>query len=68
MALLGSGQRSCLTEKRPDYKPHVFEGNLWLVTQNRNRVGTGLRHMAISDIGCLDLMDRGVYLHFSLPP
>ena len=26
-----------LDEKRADYRPHVFEGNLWLVLQNKAR-------------------------------
>ena len=26
-------------EKSPDYKPHVFKGNLWLVSQQKPRRG-----------------------------
>ena len=26
-----------LDEKRAEYRPHVFEGNLWLVLQNKAR-------------------------------
>ena len=28
---------SLLDRPRPDYRPHVFDGNLWLVTQQRPR-------------------------------
>ena len=56
-----------LDEKRPDYRPHVFEGNLWLVTQQKPRREWSPPQV-ISHIGCLDLMDRGatcisVWLH-----
>ena len=47
-----------LDEKRADYRPHVFEGNLWLVTQQKPRREWS-HPQAISHIGCLDLMDRG---------
>ncbi len=47
-----------LDEKRADYRPHVFEGNLWLVTQKKPRREWS-PPQAISSIGCLDLMDRG---------
>ena len=47
-----------LDEKRADYKPHVFEGNLWLVSQQKPRRDWGSAQV-ISHIGCLDLMDRG---------
>ena len=46
-----------LDEKRADYKSHVFEGNLWLVTQQKPRRGWSPPQV-ISPIGCLDLMDR----------
>ena len=47
-----------LDEKRADYKPHVFEGNLWLVSQQKPRRDWGSVQV-ISHFGCLDLMDRG---------
>ena len=47
-----------LDEKRADYKPHVFNGNLWLVTQQKPRREWSPPQV-ISNIGCLDLMDRG---------
>ncbi len=47
-----------LDEKRPDYRPHVFDGNLWLVTQQKPRREWSPSQV-ISHIGCLDLMDRG---------
>ncbi|MYK92036.1 MAG: N-6 DNA methylase, partial [Synechococcus sp. SB0669_bin_8] len=43
---------------RPEYKPHVFEGNLWLVTQQKPRREWSPPQV-ISHVGCLDLMDRG---------
>ena len=47
-----------LDEKRADYRPHVFEGNLWLVTQQKPRRDWSPPQV-ISYIGCLDLLDRG---------
>ena len=47
-----------LDEKRADYRPHVFEGNVWLVTQQKPRREWS-HPQVISHIGCLDLMDRG---------
>ena len=46
-----------LDEKRADYRPHVFEGNMWLVTQQKPRREWS-PPQAISHIGCIDLMDR----------
>ena len=46
-----------LDEKRADYRPHVFEGNRWFVTQQRPRRGWSSPQV-ISHIGCIDLMDR----------
>ena len=46
-----------LDEKRADYRPHVFEGNSWLVTQQKPRREWS-PPQAISHIGCIDLMDR----------
>ena len=43
---------------RPEYKPHVFEGNLWMVSQQKPRREWGPSQV-ITHIGCLDLMDRG---------
>ena len=47
-----------LDEKRADYAPHVFEGNMWLVTQKKPRREWSPPQV-ISHSGCLDLMDRG---------
>ena len=47
-----------LDEKRADYKPLVFEGCSWLVTQQKPRREWS-PPQAISHIGCLDLIDRG---------
>ena len=45
---------------RPDYKPHVFASNLWLVLQNKARPDLS-PPLAISDIGDLNQMNSGVY-------
>ena len=47
-----------LDRPRADYRPHVFEGNLWLVTQQKPRREWSPPQV-ISQFGCLDLMDRG---------
>ena len=46
-----------LDEKRADYQPHVFGGNMWLVTQQKPRREWS-PPQAVSHIGCIDLMDR----------
>ena len=46
-----------LDRSRPDYKPHVFDGNLSLVTQQKPRREWSSPQV-ISNIGCIDLMDR----------
>ena len=47
-----------LDEKRGEYRPHVFEGNCWLVTQQKPRREWSPPQWT-SHIGCLDLLDRG---------
>ena len=47
-----------LDRPRPDYKPHVFEGNVSLVAQQKPRREWSPPQV-ISHIGCLDLLDRG---------
>ena len=47
-----------LDRPRPEYQPNVFEGNLWLVSQQKPRREWSPPQV-ISHIGCLDLMDRG---------
>ena len=42
----------------PDYRPHLFTGNMWLVAQHKSRREWSPPQV-ISQIGCLDLMDRG---------
>ena len=49
-----------LDEKRVDYRPHVFEGNLWLVLQNKARPDLS-SPLVISHIGDLNQMNSGVY-------
>lgn len=56
--LYWEAETKLLDEKRADYSPHVFSGNLWLVTQQKPRREWSPPQV-ISHIGCLDLMDRG---------
>ena len=49
-----------LDEKRADYRPHVFEGNLWLVLQNKARPDLS-PPLVICNIGDLNQMNSGVY-------
>ena len=42
----------------PDYKPHLFENNLWMVAQHKPRREWSPPQV-ISNLGCLDLIDRG---------
>ena len=46
-----------LDEKRANYRPHVFDGNRFLVTQQKPRRSWSPPQV-ISPIGCIDLMDR----------
>ena len=56
--LYWEAETKLLDRERPDYKPHVFEGNLWLVSQQKTRREWSPPQV-ISSLGCLDLMDRG---------
>ena len=47
-----------LDRPRPEYRRHMIEGNLWLVSQQKPRREWSPPQI-ISPIGCLDLMDRG---------
>ena len=47
-----------LSRPSPEYWPHVFEGNVALVSQHKSRREWS-PPQAISVMGCLDLMDRG---------
>ena len=58
--LYWEAETKLLDEKRADYKPHVFEGNLWLVLQNKARPDLS-PPIVISDIGDLNQMNSGVY-------
>ena len=49
-----------LDRPRPDYRQHVFEGNIWLVLQNKARPDLS-PPLVISDIGDLNQMNSGVY-------
>ena len=56
--LYWEAETKLLDEKRTDYRPHVFAGNLCLVAQQKPRREWSPPQV-ISPIGCLDLMDRG---------
>ena len=43
---------------RAEYRPHVFEGNLWLAAQQKPRREWSPPQV-IRHVGCLDLIDRG---------
>ena len=47
-----------LDERRANYRPHVFDGHSWLVTQQKPRRDWAPPQVT-SHIGCLDLFDRG---------
>ena len=49
-----------LDRPRADYRPHVFEGNVWLVLQNAARPDLS-PPLVISNIGDLNQMNSGVY-------
>ena len=55
--LYWEAETKLLDEKRADCMPHVFEGNLWLVAQQKPR-RTWSPPQAIVHVGCIDLMDR----------
>ena len=56
--LYGEVETKLLDEKRADYRPHVFDGKVCLVAQQKPRREWSPPQV-ISPIGCLDLMDRG---------
>ena len=56
--LYWEGETNLLDRPRADYRPHVFEGNVWLVSQQKPRREWSPPQV-ISQMGCLDLMDRG---------
>ena len=49
-----------LDEKRADYRPHVFEDNVWLVAQNKARPDLS-PPLVVTNIGDLNQMNSGVY-------
>ena len=54
--LYWEGETKLLDEKRADYKPHVFEGNTWLVTPQKQRREWSPPSVA-SNIGDINHMD-----------
>ena len=55
--LYWEAETKLLREKSPRYPQHVFEGNAWLVTQQKPRRDWSPPQV-IGHIGCIDLMDR----------
>ena len=55
--LYWEAETKLLREKSPRYPRQVFEGNLWLVSQQKPRREWSPPQV-ISHIGCIDLMDR----------
>ena len=49
-----------LDEKRADYRPHAFEGNVWLVLQNKARPDLS-PPLVIRNLGDLNQMNSGIY-------
>ena len=55
--LYWEGDSSLLDRPRPDYKPHVFEGNVWLSFNKRPQKGEAEPRACITEhIGCHDLI------------
>ena len=55
--LYWESETKLLREKSPQYPFHIFEGNIWLVTQQKPRRDWAPPQV-ISHLGSLDLMDR----------
>ena len=58
--LYWEAETKLLDEKRAEYKPDVFAGNLWLVFQRKARPELS-PPLVISDMGDLNQMNSGVY-------
>ena len=58
--LYWEAETKLLREKSPRYPRHVFEGNMWLVLQNKARPDLS-PPFVISEIGDLNQMNSGVY-------
>ena len=58
--LYWEGETKLLDEKRADYRPHVFEGNVWLSTAQHLRKGEAEPQAACTQhIGARHLIERG---------
>ena len=58
--LYWEAETKLLDEKRAEYLPHVFDGNRWLVLQNKARPGLS-PPLLISNSGDLNQMNSGIY-------
>jgi type ISP restriction-modification system protein/N-6 DNA methylase len=55
--LYWEAETKLLDRNRAEYYPHVFDGNVWIVSQQKPRREWSEPQM-IRSLGCLDLMDR----------
>ncbi len=52
-----------LNEKRPDYRPHIWDGNLWLSAAPHLRKDAGEPQACVTrNLACLHLIERGANL------
>jgi predicted helicase len=55
--LYWESETNLLDRNRAEYYPHVFDGNVWIVSQQKPRRDWS-EPQVIRSLGCLDLMDR----------
>ena len=61
--LYWEGDSSLLDRPRPDYKPHVFEGNVWLSAAQHLRKGAEEPQTCFTEsMGSLHLIERGALM------
>ena len=58
--LYWEAETKLIDEKRSDYRTHIFEGNMWIVLQNKARPDLS-PPLVITNIGDLNQMNSGVY-------
>ena len=61
--LYWEAETKLLNEKRPDYRPHVFDGNLWLsAAPHLRKFADEPQACVTQQIACLHLIERGANL------
>ena len=61
--LYWEGETKLLDEKRTDYRPHVFEGNIWLSAAQHLRKGAEESQVCFTEsMGSLHLIERGALM------